>query len=334
VPAAAMKATRIEINWHPELSIYSSESFLKLVGDEYGWIGGIDDSGKLRCILPYTVIRKAMFRMVRFRVETISVGAVLDVEEEKSFLNSAVKYFRSSGADMIIPATTNTIFRTYPDGAVAAPYGSYIIDLTQPEETLWTNLHSKHRNVVRNAMKKGIEIQSGMEHLNAAYEMVRDTLKRSKLGFMGYKEFEQFVLGLNDNVKIFIADYQGTAQGCAVIPFSGHSAYYLYGGSISSPVTGAMNLLQWEAIRAFRKFGVKRYDFVGVRINPVKESKQEGLMTFKQRFGGQLVQGYMWKYSLRPMKYGVYSMAVRLLRGGDIVDNERYKLKETSLKAC
>ncbi len=55
--------------------------------------------------------------MVRFRVETIPLEEELDVQEEKSFLNSAVEYFRSIGADMIIPATTNTIFRTYPDGA-------------------------------------------------------------------------------------------------------------------------------------------------------------------------------------------------------------------------
>jgi lipid II:glycine glycyltransferase (peptidoglycan interpeptide bridge formation enzyme) len=65
---------------------------------------------------------------------------------------------------------------------------------------------------------------------------------------------------------------------------------------------------------------------VGVRIQPDKGSKQEGLMMFKQRFGGQLIQGYMWKYPIRPMKYSFYSIAVRLLRGGDIVDNERHKL--------
>ena len=87
--------------------------------------------------------------MVRFRVETISLGGELEVQEEKAFLNSAVEYFRSTGADMIIPATTNTIFRTYPDGAVAAPYGTYIIDLSQPEETLWSNLNSRHRRKVR-----------------------------------------------------------------------------------------------------------------------------------------------------------------------------------------
>ena len=325
-----MRATQVEIDWHSGLSIYASEPFLKTVGDEYGWLGGIDDSGKLRCVLPYTVIRKAIFRMVRFRVETIPLGEELDVQEEKSFLNSAIEFFRSIGADMIIPATTNTIFRTYPDGAVVAPYGTYIIDLSQPEETLWKNFHSKHRNVVRNAMKKGVEIRSGMEYLNTAYELVRDTLKRSRLGFMGYETFKNFVLALDENVKIFVADQQGVAQGCAVVPFSGHSAYYLYGGSIPNPLTGATNLLQWETIRTFKKREVKRYDFVGVRINSEKGSKQEGLMRFKQRFGGQLVQGYMWKYSFHPLKFALYSLAVRFLRGGDIVDQERHKLNKNN----
>ena len=321
-----MNVKKIDINWNPDLSIYASEPFLNAVGDEYGWIGGFDDSGRLRCILPYTIIKKAIFRMARFRVETIPLEGELDIEEEKSFLNSAVEYLRSIGADMIIPATTNTIFRIYPDGAVAAPYGSYIIDLNQPEETLWKNLHQKHRNVVRNAIKKGVEIRSGMEYLNIAYELLRDTLKRSKLGFMGHKEFTLYVRSLNENVKIFVADYQGVVQGCAVVPFSNHSAYYLYGGSNPKTISGANNLLQWEAIRQFREHGVERYDFVGVRINPEKGSKQEGLTRFKQRFGAQLIQGYMWKYSLNPFKYSVYNLAVRSLRGGDIVDAERHKL--------
>lgn len=323
-----MDVKQIEINWHPELSIYASETFLKAVSDEYGWLGGIDNSGRLRCILPYTIIRKtALFRMVRFRVETIPLEESLSIEEEKSFLNSAVDYFRSIRADMIIPASTNTIFRTYPDGADVAPYGTYIIDLSQTEEKLWNDLHSNHRNKVRKAMKNGVEIRSGMEYINTAYELIQNTFKRSKLGFMGHKEFTRLALGLGENVKVFIATYQGVIQGCLVVPFSDYSAYALYSGRIPETETGAMNLLRWEVIRHFRGLGVKHFDSVGVRINPEKGSKQEGLMTFKQRFGGRLVQGFMWKYSFRPLKYAAYSLAVRFLRGGDIVDQERHKLE-------
>jgi hypothetical protein len=322
-----MRATPVEIDWHPGLSIYASEPFLRTVGDDYGWIGGIDDSGKLRCVLPYTVVRKAILRMVRFRVQTIPLGGELGVSDEKLFLNSAAEYLRSTGADMIIPPSTNTIFRAYPDGAVAAPYGTYIIDLSQSEETLWANLSSSHRRKVRLATKSGVQIRSGLDHVETAYRLVRDTFRRSALRFMSYDGFKRMVLGLGENVKVFIAEYQGAVQGCAVIPFSSHSAYYVYGGSILEPVTGATNLLHWEVIRLFRDLGVKHYDFVGVRINPEKGSKQEGLMKFKERFGGQLVQGYMWKYAFHPWRYFLYRIAAKVRSGGDIVDNEHHKLK-------
>lgn len=321
-----MRATRVDINWHPDLSIFASESFLKAVGDEYGWIGGMDDSGKLRCVLPYTVIRKAIFRMVRFRVETIPLGEELEFEAEKSFLNSAVDYLRSTGADMIIPATTNTIFRTYPDGAIAAPYGSYVIDLKQDEKTLWSNISKTYRKNINKANRMGVRIKSGIEHLDTAYRMVRDTFKRSALPFMGYDAFKRYIAGLGENVKVLIADYEGSVQSCTVFPFSDYCAYAVYGGSIPETVTGSMKLVQWEAMRLFRGIGVKRFDLVGGRINPEKKSKADGIVTFKQKLGAELVHGYMWKYSIHSLKYAVYKLAVRLLRGGDIVDHERHKL--------
>jgi len=321
-----MRAAPVKINWHPGLSIYASEQFLRAVGDEYGWLGGTDDSGKLCCILPYTIVRKSMVRMVRFRVETIPMGEVFEVEEEKSFLNSAIEYFRYIGADIIIPATTNTIFRTYPNGAIAAPYGTYIIDLTQDEETLFNNFSSSHRRKVRLATKSDVKIRSGVDCVETAYTLVRDTFKRSSIPFMGYAAFKRIMDALGENVKILIAEYQSRIQGCVIIPFSDHSAYYVYGGSIPNPTTGAINLIHWEAIRMFHDLGVKRYDFCGVRINPEKGSKQEGLKNFKERFGPRLVQGYMWKFSLNPLKSVVYSLGVRLLRGGDIVDAEHHKL--------
>lgn len=322
----ALKAVPIPIDWHPGLSIFASEPFLRAVGDEYGWLGGFDGDGRLKCVLPYTIIKKAIFRMVRFRVETIVVNGSLAIDEERSFLNSAIHYFRGIGADMVIPATTNTIFRTYPDGAMAAPYGTFIIDLTESEETLLGNFNSTHRRKVRQALKQGVQIKTGIAYSEASHQLIRETFKRSKMGFMGYSAFKQYVESLGAHVKIMVAEHEGAIQGCIVVPFSVHSAYYVYGGSIPEPVTGATNLLHWEAMRQFRALGVKRYDFVGVRIDPKEGTRQEGLFQYKQRFGGRLVQGYMWKYSLRRAKYLAYAKAVRYLRGGDIVDQEHHKL--------
>lgn len=323
---SSLKVAPVEIRWHPGLSIFASESFLRAAGDAYGWLGGFDESGAQRCILPYTVVRKLGIRMARFRVETIPLEGGLEVEEERSFLDGVVAHFRSTGIDLVLPATNNAIFRTYPSGASAAPYGTYVLDLTQSESVLWARLHSKHRNGIRSAAKNGVEIQSGIEYLAAAHQLIRATLKRSRMAFKSYDDFTRYVSSFGENVMIFVAAHRGAPQGCAVIPFSEHSAYYVYGGTAPDPVTGAMNLLQWEAIRHFQSLGVRRYNFVGVRIDPEKGSKQEGLKMFKERFGGQLLQGYMWKYPLRPVPSAVYSLAVRWLRGGDIVDREHHKL--------
>jgi hypothetical protein len=322
-----MRVAPIDIKWNPEFSIYASEQYLKSVGHEYGWLGGMDEFGNLICILPYTIIRKSLVRMVRFRIETIPIAREYKIEEEMSFLNQVVEFFRSQSIAIIIPATTNAIFRTFPGAAIAAPYGTLKISLNQTEETLWSNLHSKHRNVIRNALKKEVKIHNGLEYVELAYDLIKATFKRSSLPFMNCNSFYRLIKGLDQYVKVFIAEHRGEPQGCAVIPFSNYSAYYVYGGSVPTPLTGAMNLLQWEAIKYFNESGVRQYDFCGVRINPEKGSKQAGLYMFKERFGSQLFQGFMWKCSLHPIKSYIYSLGVRLFRGGDIVDAEHHKLE-------
>jgi lipid II:glycine glycyltransferase (peptidoglycan interpeptide bridge formation enzyme) len=229
--------------------------------------------------------------------------------------------------DIIIPATNNAIFRTYPDGADVAPYGSYVIDLCQPEDILWRNIERITRQNINTARKKGVSIRSRTEDLDAAYMLIVDTFKRSKLPFMSYDAFKRYVLGLGEKGKIMIAEYQGVAQSYVVFAFSDYCAYAVYAGNIANQQQGANKLLYWEAIRMFKKLGIQRYDFVGARIDPEKGSKQEAINSLKKHFGAKLIQGYMWKYTLRPLKSIAYTLGVRLLRGGDIVDAERHKMK-------
>jgi hypothetical protein len=325
-----MRVEPTKISWHPELPIFACEAFLKAVGDEYGWLGGYADTGELRCILPYTVIRKSIFRMVRFRVETIPMVSGFEVSEEKAFLTEAVGYFRSIGADMIIPATTNTIFRTFPEGADAAPYGSYIIDLTQPEEVLWKNIERITRQNIKSAAKNGVVVKDGLERLDEAYLLIKDTFKRSKLPFMDHGSFKRFVSGLGENGRLLVAERDGVGQSYVVFAYSRYCVYAIYAGNLPDQQQGANKFLYWEAMRYFRDLGVRTYDFVGARINPEKGSKQEALGSLKKRFGGRLKEGYMWKYSINSLKYRLYNLMAWVRSGGDIVDSERHKLSEFS----
>jgi len=327
---SVIRAERVSIQWDPSMPVFAKEEFLSAVSDEYGWLGGIDESGTVRCVLPYTIVRKAGLRMVRFRVETITRGEGLDLVGEKSFLNNAVQYFRSIGADVIIPPTNNAIFRTYPDGASPAPYGSYVIALQQSEDALWKNVSKTTRYDIRKAQKEGVTVREGMELVDPAYDLILETFRRSKLSFMSRESFKEFVLSLGQNAKLLVAEHQGVAQSYALFAFSEHCAYWIYGGNVENHHEGAMKLLQWNAILLFRSLGVRKFDFFGARINPPKGSKQEGINRMKKHLGATLAEGYVWKYSLRPWRAWVYSKSVRFLRGGDLVDQEQHKLNEHS----
>ena len=322
----SLTAAPVEIRWHPGLPIYASEEYLKSEAGEYGWVGGRNTEGSIRCVLPYTVIRKPGFRMIRFQTETLPLGDNFSLEEEKAFLNRVLGYFQTTDADIIIPSGNHAIFRTYPDDALFSPYGTFLNYLDKPEEALMSEIRKTFRQNIRKATAAGVQIKTGMEYLEIAYQLVAETLKRSGVKFKGYSEFTKRIQSLGEHVKVFVAEHEGAIQGCMIAPFSEHTAYNCYAGSRPQPTLGSMHLLHWEAMRTFRSLGVKRFDFQGVRINPAKGSKQEGIMHYKQGFGGNLVQGFLWKYPLRPLKSAAYSLAVRLLMGGDIVDQEQKRI--------
>ena len=158
-----INADIIKVNWHPGLSIYASERFLQAVGDDYGWIGGIDDQGKLLCILPYSIINKASIRFCRFRIETIKLTDNFGIEQEKHFLNSVIKLLMTLKIDVILPPSTNTVFRCFPEGSIAAPYSTWILDLDNNLEQLWHNISAKYRKEIKRAMESDIEIREGIE---------------------------------------------------------------------------------------------------------------------------------------------------------------------------
>lgn len=322
-----MLAKYIKFTWDNNYSIFSTEKYLKSTGSEYGWIGGFT-GGSLKFVLPFIVKRKFFFRYLQFQTATIYLDPNLTINDEKDFLNSAVKFLSKEEIDFIIQPPTYAVFKIYPDNAVFAPFGSYIVDLSLNEDDLWSNVHQKHKNVIRRAVKNDVIIERGTQNLSSIHSMLVQTMARADMVFESNRDFCAFINELGNNVEIFTALYNGEPQGCAVFPFSSHSAYYLWGGSVEKPFLGALNLLHWEAMKYFKGLRVSYYDFVGARLKPVEGSKLEGIQRFKSRFGATMNQGYLWKMPLNKWKYNLYRYLLMLKNrkeAVDIIEQEIYK---------
>lgn len=319
-----MGVREIKFEWDEKYSIFLSERYLKTFSDKYGWLGGFQDN-KLICVLPYLVFKRVIFKFIRLPEGLTFINEVEDEEGiRKMFLNEIIRIFKNQKYDFIFQPPPQTIFADYPDDAVYAPYGTYRIDLTKSEEELWKNVQSRQRSYILKGERNNVEVKTGLALKDIAFNMIRLTMKRSDIEFMSKKKYERYINGLKGNIEIFIAFCDGKPQNCAVVFYSANTAFYVYGGSIDKPIDFAGKYMHWYIIKHFKKLSVHYYDFVGTRINPEKGSKQEGIKRFKERFGGELIQGYLWKYPINKLKYKLFNEIFKILKRkeGDIIDEE------------
>ena len=282
-------------------------------------------------ILPFYIKKKACFKYLIFTTKIIGVYNLI---KEKEFLNNIIKYLKHNKiVDFVLCNHVTALFNIYPNGAKVCKFGSYILDLSIEEEELFKKLHTKHRNVIKKSQKNGVTIKCNISNFNNCVSIIQQTLQRQGLGSPSTKYFETLRDSLNNNVEFYLAEKDNEVQGVAIILWDKNSAYYLYGGTIEHPYTGSMNLLQWEVIKNMKNRGVRKYDFVGARIAPEPNSKYEGIQRFKKRFGGDLKEGFLWKYSIVKYKYLFYNLLIWIksiknfnIYKGDLIDQENKRI--------
>ncbi len=315
-----------EINF--QLPITAQESYLNSITNyKYGWFFSSD------FILPFIVERKLFFKRLIFTCEVVKKIEFNDpnFSKERLFFEEIINKVKETSAHFIHQPNTNVVFNTFPVGSIEAKFGSYQVDLLKTEEDLFLSLHHKHRNVIRKSKRDGVIVKTGCTLFSDFFKVYQDTMARQNLNYSSESDLKKMALDLGDNVLISVAYKDEKPQGCSMLLFKkGFGSYYFYGGSVSSPYTGAINLMHWENMMTMKDRGVIFYDFVGARISPIKGGKTEGLQRFKKRFGSEMKEGYLWKYPTNKIMYRLFCMLAyinarihRRIYTGDIIDQER-----------
>lgn len=251
--------------------------------------------------------------------------------DQKKFLEEAMICLKKEGVAWVL-TSASAFFNTYPDDSLRIPFGSHVIDLELSEEELWKKVHSKHRNSVRRAEKGEVYVRNGGIELLDDYMVLDEaTWARSDRASYGKSFFTKMIEAMGDNIKVCIAYRENVPQAGAVFYVNNAMSYYMYGASSDSPEPGATNFLHWEAIKARKEEGVKKYSFVGCRIGEDESSKYHTIQRFKERFGGELIQGYTFKAILHPLKYKFFCTLYEMKKKtkyADVVDQEIGKWRE------
>lgn len=305
-------------------SVFSKKEYLSTLSDKNGLIGGFVNN-ELICTISYVINRKLIFRYLRFISDVIIING--KKEDKQLFFNELIPFVKSLKVDFIQCSDAVAFSEYYPEAGTAARFGTYEIDLSKDEETLFAELHGKHRNVIRNAQKKNVKVIRLNSEISSSWEILTSTMSRSGMSFLSKKEYGDLIRDLGeDNIAVFIAYYEDSPICVAAFPYDKKRAYYLYGGSVSRiPVTGAMNYLHWFAMLYFKEKGVSWYDFVGARLETEKGSKLEGIQRFKKRFGADLRVGYLWRYVYNPFKFRLFNLIKKIKDSGyhgDMIDQE------------
>ena len=176
---------------------------------------------------------------------------------------------------------------------------TWTLALSPTEEELLMSMRKTTRNLIRRAIKEGVEIKTdnteqGIEVFNNLYQ---ETASRHIFTpfSLTYIKNQVRVFAQNNSIQIFTAWYNNECLASAIVVFYGKSAYYHHGASSSTkyPKIPAAYLLQWEAIREAKGRGHRFYNFWGIvstdNQQPTTNNDKHpwaGITLFKTGFGG------------------------------------------------
>ena len=169
-----------------------------------------------------------------------------------------------------------------------------VVDISKAEKDLLSEMKAKTRYNIRLAEKKGVRIFSTREkkYQEAFFELIEATAKRQNI-LPHPKSYYEKMLSVfsEEDLSLFVAEFEGYVLAANLILFSGDTATYLHGGTsdvrreMMAPV-----LLQWEQMREAKRRGCRWYDFGGVRTLSSGEDRLsgtnawEGITRFKLGF--------------------------------------------------
>jgi lipid II:glycine glycyltransferase (peptidoglycan interpeptide bridge formation enzyme) len=182
-------------------------------------------------------------------------------------------------------------------------WSTFIIDLAQAKEKLWSNIDSSAREKIKKAQKEGVVIEEVTDEqgFKEYFKVLCENRNRNGVKVLKYdSSFYNLLIhpGLMKHFNARLGDK--TIAGMTISVYNGYLNQWgtaLSDFAIQKRIP-AGDLVKWHVIEFGQKEEYKYYDMTGVNPNPQPGSKDEGLYKFKQKWGGLLVENNLYSRHL------------------------------------
>lgn len=312
-------------------NIFYGEEFYQYTVNSTTDIKYIYDELFLQIVVVHKV--HVLFKTATLPTEPFELSKNTSFNLQQKFLDGLMTILKNDcRVDWVTVTPANTVFMAYPSTSERIRFGNYILDLAGSDEDTFNKIKSKHRNMIRRGEKSGINVKfGGIELLSDYIQVDKQTWKRSGKDIDHTAFYRKYVEGFGDRALVGIA-YKNDIPQCGILGIYNESMfYYMFGASADGPEPGSTHYLQWRTIQFLKEKHVRRYNFVGCRINVDKDSKYDNIQHFKKGFGGDLVECYLFKVTFSKIKKGIFDSIIRIKTGqspNDVIDQEIEKWKE------
>ncbi|HEX5001797.1 MAG TPA: peptidoglycan bridge formation glycyltransferase FemA/FemB family protein [Bacteroidia bacterium] len=319
----AQLLARVTNDWPIQFQKVFSDFHTSFHNDVYR-IACDEDSGAM---LPIRFIKARMFHPAQIMHAPVNNGNELDAPEQLLFFEKLIAELKRQGKyERLIQPHPFGILAACPKNSKFCEFGTYVVDLeNQSPEQILSRFHPKYQKAVSHSERNGAEIKYGKNVLDDFYLLYTQTMNRAGVHSDSKEYFETLLEMLSEShIDMGVVYDEGNPVSGVFLLYTNYSAFLTHAGSASETrLYGATKLLNFEMMKRLQSKGVRKYDFVGVRLNNQNPSL-EGIFRFKKGFGGDLKSGYLWKTDLQPFKASLYDALLKIKSKGklakDIID--------------
>jgi lipid II:glycine glycyltransferase (peptidoglycan interpeptide bridge formation enzyme) len=184
---------------------------------------------------------------------------------------------------------------------------TYILDLNCESEVLWKNMDSRSRNVVKKAEQKGVLVRAA-ENEREFNEWWKTYLKTAKAKEFDIQNYDLALALFKDPslAKLFISLVDGQIAGGFFFLVNHYPIYWLGAFDRKFLEWSPNNLCMWRAIIWFKENSFKLLDLGGAVTD-----REHGPTQFKKKFGGRLVDAYIYTMPVSRIKNRLLNIITR-----------------------